>query len=81
MTCTRYELQTLVMASTGVVTAATAILVYCASGMALTLVNKLAIGVFSYPNVLLVLQNGVTTLLVLTLNVTPWFEGKVCVHL
>eukprot|EP01116_Phalansterium_solitarium_P001153 TRINITY_DN1092_c0_g2_i1.p1 TRINITY_DN1092_c0_g2~~TRINITY_DN1092_c0_g2_i1.p1 ORF type:complete len:429 (-),score=118.81 TRINITY_DN1092_c0_g2_i1:68-1225(-) len=54
-----------------------AITVYCASGMALTIVNKLAIQSFNYPNLLLVIQNGVTVLLILGLNATPQFQGQV----
>jgi drug/metabolite transporter (DMT)-like permease len=44
---------------------ATTLLIYCFSGTALTLINKLAILAYPYPNALLVLQNGVTVLLLL----------------
>ena len=41
------------------------LLLYCISGSLLTLVNKLAIVAFPFPNLLLVLQNGVTVLLLI----------------
>eukprot|EP01116_Phalansterium_solitarium_P001152 TRINITY_DN1092_c0_g1_i1.p1 TRINITY_DN1092_c0_g1~~TRINITY_DN1092_c0_g1_i1.p1 ORF type:complete len:384 (-),score=46.79 TRINITY_DN1092_c0_g1_i1:62-1108(-) len=53
------------------------IAVYCASGMTLTIVNKLAIENFNYPNLLLVMQNSVTVALVLFLNLIPQFRGQV----
>ena len=39
------------------------LLLYCISGSLLTLVNKLAIVAFPFPNMLLVLQNGATVIL------------------
>ncbi|KAH9249651.1 hypothetical protein BASA81_012620 [Batrachochytrium salamandrivorans] len=41
------------------------LLLYCVSGTMLTLVNKLAIVAFPYANVLLIIQNGVTVVLLL----------------
>ena len=41
------------------------LLLYCISGSLLTLVNKLAIVAFPFPNMLLVLQNGVTVILLI----------------
>lgn len=41
------------------------LLLYCVSGTLLTLVNKLAIVAFPFTNILLVLQNGATVLLLL----------------
>lgn len=67
--------------SSGTLSAVVAILAYCGSSMSLTLVNKLAIVYFPYPNLLLVFQNGITTLLILGLNYTPWFSGKVSISI
>ena len=41
------------------------LLLYCISGSLLTLVNKLAIVAFPFPNMLLILQNGVTVILLM----------------
>ena len=40
--------------------------VYCLSGTLLTLANKLAIVIFPYPHILLVLQNGVSVILLIS---------------
>ena len=46
-------------------TIAMTLLVYCLSGTLLTLVNKLAIKAYPFPNTLLVVQNGLTVVLLL----------------
>jgi drug/metabolite transporter (DMT)-like permease len=55
------------MSPTATTTAASLVL-YCISGTLLTLANKLAVVALPAPNALLVFQNGVTVLLLLTLT-------------
>lgn len=44
------------------------LLLYCISGTLLTLINKLVVVVFPYVNTLLILQNGVTVVLLLSIS-------------
>lgn len=58
------------------------LIIYCISGTFLTLMNKVAIGIFPFTNMLLVLQNSVTVILLLfsfylypsSSRISPWLN-------
>lgn len=53
------------------------VLAYCLSGTALTLVNKVVIGAFPYPNTLIAIQNAIAVSIILTGSATvPTVFGK-----